>query len=129
MSYPKSTGDIDFKAAKLHLATDSTAANISFWFLDTANTDFKAPPTTQFPIGDTTIYQYIKSGTWGLGNYFTADTFAFVNNTDTRVIYKWSIQGLSTSFLHLASLDSTLKDAAGARIYRKKIFYFSHPQP
>jgi hypothetical protein len=127
MGYPKNSSSINFKAAKLHLATDSTATHLSFWFLDTSNTNLIAPPTAQFPNGDTSIYQYVQSGTWGLGNYFSADIFAFVNNADTSVIYQWAIQGLSTSFLNLASVDSTLKDATGAPIYRQKIFYFSHP--
>jgi hypothetical protein len=86
-----------------------------------------APPTTQYPTGDTTIYQYVKAGTWGLGNYYYADTFAFVNNVNNAVIHKWKIEGLNTSFLNLSSVDSTLKNADGASIYRKKIFYFSHP--
>jgi hypothetical protein len=127
ISYPRNTSAINFKAAKLHIAADSTAANLSFWFMDTSNTALIGPPTAQYPNGDTTIYQYIQSGRWGLGNYYLADTFAFVNNADTSVIYKWKIQGLSTSFLNFLSVDSSLKNTDGTSIYRNKMFYFSHP--
>ena len=125
--YPRDTSAIHFKTAKLHIATDSMAQHLSFWFLDTANTALTAPPTTAFSNGDTSIYQYVKAGTWGMGNYLLADTFAFVNNTDTSFIRKWKIEGLSTSFLKLSSVDSSLTNPMGAAIYRKKIFYFSHP--
>ena len=127
VNYPKDTSAINFKTAKLHIATDSIAQNLSFWFLDTANTALIAPPTTAFPNGDTSIYQYVKAGTWGMGNYLLADTFAFVNNADTSFIRKWKIEGLSTSFLNLSSVDSSTKYLNGDTAYRKKIFYFSHP--
>jgi len=127
INYPRDTNAINFKAARLHIATDSIAQNLSFWFLDTSNKTLIAPPTVNFPNGDTTIYQYVKAGIWGMGNYLLADTFAFVNKADTSFIRKWKIEGLSTSFLNLSSIDSSLTNPGGPTIYRKKIFYFSHP--